>query len=601
MEKQNKNMAFWMLCVILMGIFSSISTYFLLMNWQAKEQNFKQENETTNQEYSINLDPDAGILVEHLKSGQATQNNSNPADRQYLEEEDNDILLETMPWFYYSPNVALVSPSSKAFQYPTIESEPINGFSWRENRHGKFLFQFDQPYTGWHDDQEFGWRYYKEGKDVPELHQSESTAKRWLSYSHLMHGLLPQPAKKYFFLTHTSDYQQHFDDYDIEYSILYKNPNSMVLTSPPGTLHSSIKALTSEFVEFPMDVTEEVTTVNGVWLHVYNGYEELGWVKKDSSYQDYVLTHYSERGLLDAVEETLIEYSEYVSGTVGTSFVNNETMAQVSVNNQIFFPASTQKIYVLGELYHQYKTGELAPEQEVYLTEDNRVPGAGIIQGYPVGSPFTIDYLVDLVAIYSDNTAANTLIETVGGGERITPHMHQLGLYDTYVDGKYYHSETNGLFQTSPGDSARFFALLYNNRVNGEPWDEMLIEKFFMNTHNFLRWHVPEDTTAWNKSGLGGTEQNDVATFVTPYGSYSLSAYTEEPWNYDSIGSELAQLSSAVMETFNQYRQKLWETVEDPEAYMEELINNNSLANESENTEAREETDNLLPEEEANN
>src|SRR5699024_4306163 len=99
----------------------------------------------------------------------------------------------------------------------------------------------------------------------------------------------------------------------------------------------------------------------------------------------------------------------------------------------------------------QYKTGELSPDTYVTMTDWDKVPGAGIIQGQPSGSMYTVDELVDLVTIYSDNTAANLLIDVVGGGYVINPHIHQLGLYETYVNGKYYSEDT--YFTTTPHDA----------------------------------------------------------------------------------------------------------------------------------------------------
>ena len=212
---------------------------------------------------------------------------------------------------------------------------------------------------------------------------------------------------------------------------------------------------------------------------------------------------------------------------------------------------STQKIYVLGELYHQYSTGMLDPSDVVIMTDEDRVPGAGIIQSYPAGSEFTLDALVDLVAIYSDNTAANMLIDAVGGGEYINPKLHNIGLTETFVNGKYYGSDT--YFRTTPANAARYFALLAKHQLNGEPWDGMLIDKLRMNSHNFLRLYMWGDS--WNKSGLGETEQNDVATFITPYGSYSIAVYTADPTYYNSIADQVGSLSLRVYETYINYQE----------------------------------------------
>lgn len=521
--------------------------------------------------YALKLEKDAGSIVEFSKEGPANIGVSNRKKESLLENEQRNVLEEGMPWYYFSPNVAIVSPKSVVNRFPLVKEEAVNGFSWRFFQEELLLFQQNRPYSGWYNARDFGWKYYKEGREEKSRSISKIETQGWIDINRFAKVLHLSTSSTPFFLQHKYQYQKQFEDIDLEYSILYKSPNRAIYSAPPGMLGSKIRTNTQNFVDMPMEVIEEIKTYTGDWLHVYIGYEELGWIKKDPLYQDYVLTYYSERTLLDEIQLTLEEYSSYIEATVGASFINNETMSQVSYNNQIFFPASTQKIYVLGELYYQYKTGELDPNQEVPLEADSIVPGAGVIQAYAPGSLFTIDELVDLVAIYSDNTAANTIIDTVGGGERITPHMHQLGLYDTYVNGKYYHSDTNGLFYTTPADAARYFALLYNDQVNGKPWDEKLIEKFMMNSHSFLKWRVPESTRAWNKSGLGETEQNDVATFVTPYGSYSLAVYTSYPMDYNIIEAQMGDLSAAVHETFNNQRMLLWETVEDPQAFMDTI------------------------------
>ena len=166
------------------------------------------------------------------------------------------------------------------------------------------------------------------------------------------------------------------------------------------------------------------------------------------------------------------------------------------------------------------------------------------------------------MAIYSDNTAANMLIEAVGGGGIVTQHAHELGMLDTYLEGKYYQND-NGRFQTTPDNAARLFAKLANHELNGDPWDSMLIDKLRLNSHSFLRTYLYE-TDSWNKSGLGAPEQNDVATFVTQYGSYSIAVYTNSWSDYDARFDQVGRLSQRVYEAFNQIRSDLWHPY-DPE------------------------------------
>ncbi|MGO4936156.1 serine hydrolase [Fundicoccus sp. Sow4_H7] len=476
-------------------------------------------------------------------------------------------LISNLPWFYYSPYVKEVSPYSTANKYQLIENEGLNAFQRVRHEGEELLFQNNEAYTGWYSTPFDGWYYYSEGVMNPEIRMSAIDVGDLLAERDILTFLAPNVKKEFFFVEDTMKYSGLMKRTPTNYSILFKNPDSMILTSPPGTIDSTMLTTTKNYVDMPMEVLEEVKTFNGDWLRIAIGYDEIGWIKKDVNFSDYVYTYYSERELLDTIQYVLIDELNQINARVGASFVNTETMSQVSAYDQTFFPASTQKIYVLGELYRQYSEGILDPYDTVVMYNYDKVPGAGIIQGYPDGSVFTIDELVNLVVIYSDNTAANMLIDTVGGGANINPDIHALGLYNTYVDGKYYQDSSG--FVTTPSDAARFFALLYNNQVNGEPWDELLIEKFGYNTHNFLTNYIPYTTTYWNKSGLGGTEQNDVASFVTDFGSYTLAVYTAEPYNYDIIGEQLGMLSLRVHDVYNEIRSQLWITVEDSQAYEE--------------------------------
>ncbi|MRI81977.1 serine hydrolase [Aerococcaceae bacterium DSM 109653] len=532
-----------------------------------KETNY-YEKTPIYQLHPITFDPTERILIESLRLEGPNLSVGNRDGEPLMETLVKEEVVENLPWFYYSPNVKEVSPTSLVQKNRLLERENLNGFAWYWVDGSERLFQFDEPYTGWHATVFDGWYYYNEGIVQPDLGISSIEAAEILSFRSHISSLIPINEYRPFFIEDPEEFSTMVESRTIQYSILYKAQDQIVLTSPPGTYGSRFLTNTQAFEDMPMEVVEEVSTLEGDWLHVMIGYEDLGWIKKDETFTNYVLNYYSEQELLDTIEAVLYEELGNISANAGASFVNNETMSQVSANNQAFFPASTQKIYVLAELYHQYSTGELDPDQYIEMTWEDQVPGAGIIQAYPSGSMFTLDELVDLVAIYSDNTAANLLIDAVGGGEVITPHMHQLGFYDTYVDGKYYNTR-DGYFYTKPADAARIFALLYNNRINGEPWDEMYIEKLYQNSHNFLRQFIPYTTTGWNKSGLGATEQNDVATFVTPYGSYSLAVYTDDPWNYSAVGTQMGNLSLRIHEVFNELRLQLWVTVEDESSYFE--------------------------------
>ena len=472
----------------------------------------------------------------------------------------NNELSGYFPRFYNRPSLIEPTRYSLANRIPVIEDLGLAQLNWRGGTFQRRLYQNDLPYTGWYSDPQRGLLYFKEG--YFQTKNSNDLLK-------MITQRLTRQCQVPIYLEGESQFVEYKKD-SLSYSIVYKSPDNRIYSGPLGLYSSRFLGTTKEYIDMPIEVVEEVTTDSGTWLHLNIGYEELGWVRKDETYTNYVLTYYSERAMLDAIYETMFAYADYVSGPVGMSFVNAESLSQISYNNKIFFPASTQKIYVLGKIYDLYRQGELSPDSIVYMSDVNRVPGAGVIQADPTGTPYTVDYLVDLIPKYSDNTAANLLIEVAGDGELITPYIHSYGLMDTYVDGRYYHTDTNRRFQTSPGDAAMYFALLARRELNGEPWDSQLILKLKNNIGDFLGRMIPWTIPFWNKTGLGPTEQNDVAAFETEYGTYTIAMYTEYPYNYDAIPDQLAAVSRAVYDTYVNHRSLLWQSVLDPQAYFEE-------------------------------
>lgn len=523
--------------------------------------NFNLEFDTYHLPLIMKENRPENIAKEYYWHGPMLNASMTDNEKQQAEEDLNELL--TLPLYYHNKTRNQLSTASLAneYRYKFQALEPQ--FSWYERGKSDFLFYEDHPYSGWYLLPFQGLSYFSNGsiKNTPyNLIESKMLIQKFTQ----MNRLIPS----FFYTSSIFEREQPFN-YEEQvkprnYSILFKNDKQLILTQPPGNGISDLVSNTENFIDVPLEVVGEVETPEGDWLHVNVGYNELGWVLKDPTLQNYVTTYYSERELLDNIAYVLRENMYNIYADIGASFVDAESMAQVSVNSHKFFPASTQKIYVLGELYRQYANGELSPDDMATLYEHNRVPGAGVVQGYSEGSQFTLDYLVDLVTTISDNTAANILITMVGGGEVINPHLHQMDLKETFVTGKYYHFDET-YFRTSPADAARYFAFLARHQLNGEPYDSQLIDKFRMNTHTYVRSYM-YSIPSWNKSGSGETEQNDVATFNTQYGDYSLAVYTANPAYYFDVPDQVAALSYQVYQVYMDIRSDLFISVEDPVA-----------------------------------
>ncbi|MCJ7829546.1 class A beta-lactamase-related serine hydrolase [Patescibacteria group bacterium] len=150
--------------------------------------------------------------------------------------------------------------------------------------------------------------------------------------------------------------------------------------------------------------------------------------------------------------------------------------------NESFPSASLMKLPVMICFYQEVEKGNLDPETKYVLKENDKVLGAGILQGKASGSTYTYKQLVEFMGQYSDNTAFK-VIRRVLGDDKIQEKIDELGMTKTSLKE----------FETTPQDIGLFFQELYQGKmINDEHRDEML---------GFLTKTAFED---WLPKGLPG-------------------------------------------------------------------------------------------------
>jgi beta-lactamase class A len=81
---------------------------------------------------------------------------------------------------------------------------------------------------------------------------------------------------------------------------------------------------------------------------------------------------------------------------------------------QPFVAASMIKVPVMVAVYRAHALGKLCLSDRIELRREDRVGGSGVLQHLSYGTKFTIQDLVTLMIIQSDNTATNLLIDRLG-------------------------------------------------------------------------------------------------------------------------------------------------------------------------------------------
>lgn len=191
--------------------------------------------------------------------------------------------------------------------------------------------------------------------------------------------------------------------------------------------------------------------------------------------------------------------------------------------------ASVIKLPVMVEAFRQREEGELDFARQVTIHPEDKLPSCGALTYMHPGLQVTVEDLVTLMIILSDNTATNLLIDLLGM-EKINRTIHQLGLQETSLNRKLFQPELSkqGIENyVSAGDmglllekllkgqvvnrdaSAEMLSILKNQRLNGKL-------PFFLHSRGIVCAHkTGEDSGITHDVGVIFSEEPCVVCFLS--------------------------------------------------------------------------------------
>lgn len=122
-------------------------------------------------------------------------------------------------------------------------------------------------------------------------------------------------------------------------------------------------------------------------------------------------------------------------GTATGIFLNLGSGSEVVLRDadKVMPTGSVIKLFIAGEAYHQVASGRLTLNDPFTVKQSDVVGGTGILQNQ-VGKTYTLDELVEITLVYSDNTGANMLIDRLGGFTPVNNFIVSLGLTNTKLN-----------------------------------------------------------------------------------------------------------------------------------------------------------------------
>lgn len=236
-------------------------------------------------------------------------------------------------------------------------------------------------------------------------------------------------------------------------------------------------------------------------------------------------------------------------GKVNLFAKNLDTGAVYELDGATRVPtASTIKIAVMVEAFARVAEGKAKWTDELVLTKEKKVGGAGILPEFGDGLRLTLRDGVTLMMVLSDNTATNLVIDVLTA-DAINARMESLGFKETRLmrrvfgggesaEGRKEENKRFGLGRTTPREMVLMLEKLERGEVvNPAASKEMLeLMKREQGTNGIWRgqWRLPKAT----KSGALDALRSNVGLIYHPGGRIALaitcSEMPEVNWTVDN-------------------------------------------------------------------
>jgi beta-lactamase class A len=235
--------------------------------------------------------------------------------------------------------------------------------------------------------------------------------------------------------------------------------------------------------------------------------------------------------------------------------------------DHIFPTASVIKLVLLVEYFAQVTAGRLKPDQPVTVRTEDQVSGSGVLKDLQPNLQLTLRDLATLAITISDNSAANLLIEQVGGLACLNTRLELLGMRNTNF-GRPFIFDSTADNTGSPDDFLRLLLGLARHRLISPTISRQMLElmrrqQFMEYIPRYLPFHpfaaeynLPQTITVANKVGMLPGTVNDAAIITTPSLSYVLVIFTRDcpdtTPDPDNEGAQLiARLSKCIYDYFH--------------------------------------------------
>ena len=202
--------------------------------------------------------------------------------------------------------------------------------------------------------------------------------------------------------------------------------------------------------------------------------------------------------------------------------------------------ASTIKLAIMAEAFHQVAQGKLKWADEIVLTKEKKQGGSGVLFEFSDGIKIDLRTAVNLMIVVSDNTATNLVLDKVGT-DNVNDLMDAIGLTNIKSmrkiggggDAKIWANDPQnrlfGLGRSSPRDMVKLVEMMERGTlISKEASADMITIMKRQQFKDGIGRGVPDTVPVASKSGALDRFRADVGIIYTRRGRIAMAIYIDD-------------------------------------------------------------------------
>ena len=267
--------------------------------------------------------------------------------------------------------------------------------------------------------------------------------------------------------------------------------------------------------------------------------------------------------LWQKLESSIREVDQNLDGVMGVAIEDLTTGEEFFLREDEVFPqASSIKIAVLAELYHQAQVSAEGVAGKANLSDPytvnagDLVPDSDIMLGLtPSVTRLTNRDLATMVVAVSDNSAANVLIDRVSM-ENVNRLMDSLGLTHTRLRRKMMDLKAAGQGRenvSTPREMMTLLEQIYRGKVLNKELTEDFLKMLSTHKTSYIPRDLPDGLRTANKPGELEAVRNDSGIVFAQNRPYVICVMTTYLRNERDGEEAITRVSSAAYRMFDRF------------------------------------------------